>query len=530
MISTIAKSRILSRLLPLTLLFLALAGCAGKPKPQAAFFWPPPPDEPRVQFLTGFKSSKDLKGKSGLSLIALGAEDEGSRSIDKPFGLAVGKGKIYVSDTPKGLVWIIDLERQSLEPLPGNYSRGKLAKPTHLTLDADGNLYVADTGRKEVVVYDAGGNYLKAFGAGQGLAMKPADMAADGDLLYVADMENSEVKVLDRRSGKLLDTLKGEAASPRDGVSIPLSLAVGPKGAVHLTNLGTGRVISLDRDGHLLGAFGSVALLLLMSLLYVLCTLALGLFISTISDTQQQAMMTALFFFLMPIWILEHGGGEAVADLVQTLRAIRTETPAAGQGDFGLTARELEILSVLVRGYANKDIARHYSISERTVKHHLTHMLHKLGLTSRLELVVFALRDDIAVDRLAARAEIVLADVVQEACHGLLVALVVGILLQRPAVTRHFGRAGLHIVKEDMVPAVGLLQLAGPLQPELAVAFAAGVHVIGAGDHQDARLGFAGAGGENIAAAVAHAPVEGLERVVSGLDRRRRDEQRARRA
>ena len=46
---------------------------------------------------------------------------------------------------------------------------------------------------------------------------------------------------------------------------------------------------------------GSFALLLAMSLLYVLCTLALGLFISTISETQQQAMMTATFFFLTPM-------------------------------------------------------------------------------------------------------------------------------------------------------------------------------------------------------------------------------------
>src|SRR5262249_20734694 len=38
-----------------------------------------------------------------------------------------------------------------------------------------------------------------------------------------------------------------------------------------------------------------------MSLVYVLCTLALGLFISTISETQQQAMMTATFFFLTPM-------------------------------------------------------------------------------------------------------------------------------------------------------------------------------------------------------------------------------------
>jgi ABC-2 type transport system permease protein len=46
---------------------------------------------------------------------------------------------------------------------------------------------------------------------------------------------------------------------------------------------------------------GSFLLLFAMSLVYSLCTLALGLFISTISETQQQAMMTATFFFLTPM-------------------------------------------------------------------------------------------------------------------------------------------------------------------------------------------------------------------------------------
>ena len=46
---------------------------------------------------------------------------------------------------------------------------------------------------------------------------------------------------------------------------------------------------------------GSFLLLVAMSVLYVLCTLALGLFISTVSATQQQAMMTATFFFMMPM-------------------------------------------------------------------------------------------------------------------------------------------------------------------------------------------------------------------------------------
>jgi ABC-2 type transport system permease protein len=46
---------------------------------------------------------------------------------------------------------------------------------------------------------------------------------------------------------------------------------------------------------------GSFWLLFAISLVYVLCTLGLGLLVSTISETQQQAMMTATFFFLMPM-------------------------------------------------------------------------------------------------------------------------------------------------------------------------------------------------------------------------------------
>jgi ABC-2 type transport system permease protein len=49
---------------------------------------------------------------------------------------------------------------------------------------------------------------------------------------------------------------------------------------------------------------GSVTLLLAASVVYLLCTLGLGLFVSTISSTQQQAMMTATFFILIPMMYL----------------------------------------------------------------------------------------------------------------------------------------------------------------------------------------------------------------------------------
>lgn len=49
---------------------------------------------------------------------------------------------------------------------------------------------------------------------------------------------------------------------------------------------------------------GSFALLFGLSLVFLLTTLGIGLFVSTIAGTQQQAMMTAVFFFLMPMLYL----------------------------------------------------------------------------------------------------------------------------------------------------------------------------------------------------------------------------------
>jgi two-component system, NarL family, nitrate/nitrite response regulator NarL len=59
---------------------------------------------------------------------------------------------------------------------------------------------------------------------------------------------------------------------------------------------------------------------------------------------------------------------------------------------FGLTPREREIVNVLVNGCCgNKEIAAACGISEKTVKHHLTHIFDKVGVSNRLELTVFAL-------------------------------------------------------------------------------------------------------------------------------------------
>jgi len=87
-------------------------------------------------------------------------------------------------------------------------------------------------------------------------------------------------------------------------------------------------------------------------------------------------------------------GREAVGDIVEFLRTNPSgEKPPR---NFGLTKREMDILTTIVAGLSNKEIARRFSLSEDTVKHHLTNIFDKVGVASRLELALFAINNRLA--------------------------------------------------------------------------------------------------------------------------------------
>ncbi len=71
------------------------------------------------------------------------------------------------------------------------------------------------------------------------------------------------------------------------------------------------------------------------------------------------------------------------------------QVPGAG---FGLTSREIEIISSIRKGSSNRDIATQLAISEETVKRHLSNIYGKLGVSSRLELAVLASEQHLGID------------------------------------------------------------------------------------------------------------------------------------
>ena len=105
-------------------------------------------------------------------------------------------------------------------------------------------------------------------------------------------------------------------------------------------------------------------------------------------DSATRVLLTAIRAVMQgQCWV----GSEPVPDLMGYLRAQAPEKKRGGA--YGLTAREKEILATIVDGCTNKEIAQRFSLSEDTVKHHLTNIFDKLGVSNRLELALFAINN-----------------------------------------------------------------------------------------------------------------------------------------
>src|SRR5687767_158242 len=84
-------------------------------------------------------------------------------------------------------------------------------------------------------------------------------------------------------------------------------------------------------------------------------------------------------------------GQTLVSDLIETVRPLIDSSKAAGgKLAFGLTAREQNVVTMVMSGRSNREIADKCTVSEETIKHHLTHIFEKMGASNRLELAMIA--------------------------------------------------------------------------------------------------------------------------------------------
>ena len=91
----------------------------------------------------------------------------------------------------------------------------------------------------------------------------------------------------------------------------------------------------------------------------------------------------------------------ATAEVLALARRARLHVPsleapaprtASAEHPFGLTMREREVLSLIVGGFSNREIGSRLSMSESTASVHVSHILAKLGVTTRVEAAAIAIR------------------------------------------------------------------------------------------------------------------------------------------
>ncbi len=84
-------------------------------------------------------------------------------------------------------------------------------------------------------------------------------------------------------------------------------------------------------------------------------------------------------------------GGKRVVNLVSALHELMEKAAVPQHKTYGLTPRELEVVGCIVEGCSNRDIAKQFNLSEETVKRHLSNIFDKTGVSTRLELALFAI-------------------------------------------------------------------------------------------------------------------------------------------
>jgi sugar lactone lactonase YvrE len=224
-----------------------------KTEPRDVIVYPEPPEQPRFQFLTKITTSKDIGAvRNAFSKIVLG--DEKHKTIVKPYGIAIHKGKIYVCDNYGGGMEILDLDKKKFDFFVTK-GKGKLKIPINCFVDEKGYLYVADIGRYEIIVFDDKLNYVKSFGLPE--KFKPSDVCVYGDKIFVANIASSKINVFSNDSvSKLLYSFPEENVTGSATLGLPVNLTIN-KDIVYAADFGYSMIKKYSIDGNLIDTIGS---------------------------------------------------------------------------------------------------------------------------------------------------------------------------------------------------------------------------------------------------------------------------------
>lgn len=203
-----------------------------------------------------FGAESDLSGGSSFAEYVMGGK-RSHRPIIKPYGVTTTKGKIYVCDTQIGAVETVDLATRKLYYLKPS-GDDALGTPIHSAVDTDGTMYVSDTKRQQVVIFNKDGRATGLLHKRE--VIKPCALAVDNDRLYVSDLKDHNIRVYRKSTRELLFTVPRDPADAKAKLFSPTNLAVDQKGNMYVSDSGGFSVQIYDSEGKHIRTIGEQGL------------------------------------------------------------------------------------------------------------------------------------------------------------------------------------------------------------------------------------------------------------------------------
>ncbi len=220
-------------------------------------FYPPPPNQPKMQFLTSYSGGEnfDVAKPNFLETFVLGESEIPVGTIVLPYGVGIYKGRIYVCDVGHGNIKVMDLVKNTFTTFPAGRS---LKRPVNIFIEPDGTKYVADSLIGAIAVYNADDKLI--FFMGKKLGIKPVDVVVRGNHLYTTDANSNQVLVLDKRNGELIQRM-GEGATDETTLDSDkffniTDLELDSHGDIYVSDIIKSQVTRIDSYGEFVRLYG----------------------------------------------------------------------------------------------------------------------------------------------------------------------------------------------------------------------------------------------------------------------------------
>ncbi len=261
--------------------------------------WPSAPDEARIEYKYSIEKSSDIgieKGFFSKVYDFLFGEEEAILSA--PFGVYADKSRIYTTDIASKSVYVFDKDENEVLIMSGSDNE-KFLYPIDVVADKQGNIYVSDSVRVKVYVFDADGDFqytiapkklqrcvgitigennnlyivdaladqihvtslkgeylysIGQIGKAEGEFNKPTFIAADNGNIYVSDSMNHRIQVLSEKGEFILSF--GQLGQNIGDFGSPRGIALDSEGNIYVTDTMFNNIQIFNQKGELLLVVG----------------------------------------------------------------------------------------------------------------------------------------------------------------------------------------------------------------------------------------------------------------------------------